>query len=63
MHSRTIRIGTRHHFLRDHVPKGDVEVIFIDTHDQLVDIFTKPLAKESFYKIRRKLSILDELNV
>lgn len=43
--------------------KGDVEVTFVDTHNQLVDIFTKPLAKEQFFKIRREHVILDEHDV
>ncbi|XP_050888779.1 uncharacterized mitochondrial protein AtMg00810 [Lathyrus oleraceus] len=63
MHLRTKHIDIRHHFLRDHVLKGDVEVNFVDTHNQLVDIFTKPLAKEPFYKIRRELGILDECDI
>src|ERR1051325_9194590 len=60
MHSRTKHIDIRHHFLRDHVLQGDVEVTFVDTHNQLADIFTKPLAREPFFKIRRELGILDE---
>ena len=39
---------------------GDVDVTFVDTHNQLADIFTKPLAKEQFLKIRRELGILNE---
>ncbi|XP_050916006.1 secreted RxLR effector protein 161-like [Lathyrus oleraceus] len=63
MHSRTKHIDIRHHFLRDHVLQGDVEVTFVHTHNQLADIFTKPLARESFYKIRRELGILDECDI
>ncbi|XP_050909931.1 uncharacterized mitochondrial protein AtMg00810-like [Lathyrus oleraceus] len=63
MHSRTKHIDIQHHFLRDHVLKGDVEVTFVDTHNQLADIFTKPLAKEPFFKIQRELGILDEHDV
>jgi hypothetical protein len=33
----------RHHFLRDHVEKGYIEMRYIDTEKQLADIFTKPL--------------------
>jgi hypothetical protein len=33
----------RYHFLRDHVEKGDIEMRYIDTERQLVNIFTKPL--------------------
>ena len=63
MHSRTKHIDIRHHFLRDHVLQGDVEVTFVDTHNQLADIFTKPLAREPFFKIRRELGILDENDI
>ena len=52
MHSRTKHIDIRHHFLRDHVQNGDVEISFVNTHNQIADIFTKPLAKDSFFKIR-----------
>jgi hypothetical protein len=33
----------RHHFLRDHDEKGDIEIRYIDIERQLADIFTKPL--------------------
>ncbi len=59
LHSRTKHIEIRHHFLRDHVQKGDVDIEFVETRNQLADIFTKPLAKESFFKIRSELGILD----
>ena len=59
MHSRTKHIKIRHHFIRDHVQKGDCVLEFIDSENQLADIFTKPLVKESFYKIRRELGLID----
>ena len=48
LHSRTKHIKIRHHFIRDHVLKGDVVLEFVDTKNQLADIFTKPLNKDSF---------------
>ena len=45
-HSRSKHIDIRHHFLRDHVQKGDIVLEFIDTTHQLADIFTKPLNEE-----------------
>jgi hypothetical protein len=36
-------VERRHHFLRDHVEKGDIEIRYIDTERQLIDIFTIPL--------------------
>jgi hypothetical protein len=38
----------RHHFLRDHVEKGDIEMRYIDTERQLADIFIKPLGASRF---------------
>jgi hypothetical protein len=31
----------RHHFLRNHVEKGDIKMRYIETEKQLIDIFTK----------------------
>ena len=43
-HSRTKHIDIRHHFLRDHVQNGVISLEFIDTNNQLTDIFTiKPM--------------------
>ena len=47
-HSRTEHIEIRHHFLRDHVQKGDIALEFILMEKQLADIFTKPLCEEQF---------------
>ena len=39
-HSRTKHIKIRHHFLRDHVQKGDIVLEFVNTDKLLADIFT-----------------------
>src|SRR4051812_11619696 len=39
-HTRTKHIKIRHHFIRDHVARGDIELSYFYTKDQLVDIFT-----------------------
>jgi hypothetical protein len=43
LHARTKYIEIRHYFIRDHVEKGDIELIHVDTKNQIADIFTKPL--------------------
>jgi len=48
MHSKTKHIEIRHHFLRDHILKGDCCIEFIYSEHQLADIFTKPLARDRF---------------
>jgi hypothetical protein len=62
LHSRTKHIDIRHHFLRDHIQKGDCIIEFVETTKQLADIFTKPLPKEPFYYIRGELGIVDGSN-
>jgi cell fate regulator YaaT (PSP1 superfamily) len=42
-HKRMRHVERRHHFLRDHIEKGDMEMKYIDTERQLADIFIKPL--------------------
>jgi hypothetical protein len=61
-HSHTKHIAIRYHFLRDHQQKGDIEIVYINTKDQLADIFTKPLDEQSFTKLRNELNILDSRN-
>jgi hypothetical protein len=51
-HKKMRHIERRHHFLRDHVEKGDIEMRYIDTARQLVDIFTKPLDSSRFADLR-----------
>jgi hypothetical protein len=47
-HKRIRHLDRRHHFMRDHVEKGDIEMRYIDTQRQLADIFTKPLDASRF---------------
>lgn len=63
LHSRTKHIDIRHHFLHDHIEKGDIVFEHVDRKSQLADIFTKPLVTEPFFNIRRELGILDISNL
>ena len=62
-HSRTKHIDVRHHFIRDHVSRGDIEICGIDMKNQLTDIFTKPLNKTNFIRLRNELNVIDFSNV
>jgi hypothetical protein len=62
-HSRTKHIDIRHHFLRDHQQKGDIEVFYVSTENQLADIFTKPLDESTFCRLRSELNVLDSWNL
>ena len=47
LHIKTKHIEIRYQFIRDHVMNGDVELHFVPTEYQLVDLFTKPLDETS----------------
>jgi hypothetical protein len=61
-HSHTKQIDIRYHFMRDHQQKGDIKIAYVSTHNQLADIFTKPLDEKTFSKLRNELNILDSRN-
>ncbi|GJS11661.1 retrovirus-related pol polyprotein from transposon TNT 1-94 [Tanacetum coccineum] len=54
-HSRSKHIDIRHHFIREQVEKGVVELYFLRTEYQLADIFTKALPEERFEFILPRL--------
>jgi hypothetical protein len=56
-HKRMRHLESIHHFLRDHVEKGDIEMRYIDTERQLTDIFTKPLDSSHFAALRGKIGV------
>jgi hypothetical protein len=62
-HSCTKHIDIRHHFLRDHQQKGDIDVYHIITEIQLADIFTKPLDEKRFCRLRSELNVLYSSNL
>jgi hypothetical protein len=41
-HKKMRHVERRHHFPRDHIEKGDIEMRYINIERQLAYIFTKP---------------------
>ena len=58
-HSRTKHIQVQHHFIRDHVGKGDIDLKHVRTNKQLAHNFTKPLDEKVFCHLRSELNIID----
>jgi hypothetical protein len=48
--------------LRDHQQRGDIEIAYVSTKEQLANIFTKPLDDKTFSKLRNEVNILDSWN-
>ncbi|KAK2976718.1 hypothetical protein RJ640_013974 [Escallonia rubra] len=51
-HDRSKHIDTRYHFICESIAKRQVQVKFVKSEDQIVDIFTKSLNREVFEKLR-----------
>ena len=51
-------IDIRYHFLRDCVQRGTIRLEYIQTHEQVADIFNKALCRQSFVKFKDKLGLL-----
>ncbi|GJX37939.1 putative RNA-directed DNA polymerase [Tanacetum coccineum] len=56
-HSRAKHIDVCYHFIKEQVENGIVELYFVRTEYQLVDIFTKPLPTERFNFLIEKLGM------
>ena len=55
--TRTKHIDTHYHYTRDQISKGNIELSYISTLDNLADILTKPLS------LRKHTSLLERLGV
>ncbi|GJW63037.1 retrovirus-related pol polyprotein from transposon TNT 1-94 [Tanacetum coccineum] len=53
----TKHIDVRYHFIKEQVENGIVELYFVRTEYQLADIFTKPLPRERFNFLIKKLGM------
>nr|GEX90321.1 retrovirus-related Pol polyprotein from transposon TNT 1-94 [Tanacetum cinerariifolium] len=60
-HSWTKHIKIRHHFLRDNVQKGHISIEKVSSIDNITDILTKPLKRESFNYIRLGLGTMEHI--
>ena len=45
-HSRTKHIDIAHHFLRDLIAEGTLNTVYVNTRENLADLFTKGLPRE-----------------
>jgi hypothetical protein len=57
-HARTKHIEIDFHFVREKVSAGALKVRFISTRDQIADIFTKALGKETFDRMKYGLNLV-----
>ena len=58
MHSKTKHIPIKYHFLREQVLEQKVKLEYVPSKEQVVDIFTKPLPRETFEYLIQKLGVV-----
>lgn len=58
LHSRTKHIPIKQHFLRENVSNQEVKLEYVSIKDQIADLFTKPLPRDTFEKLRQKLGVV-----
>jgi hypothetical protein len=53
--SQSKHIGVRHAFIKDSLEKGDIEIIYKSTNENVADTLTKPLPTTKFAKHRQHM--------
>ena len=56
-HNRSKHIETKFHFIRTCLEEKKMELDFISSENQLVDLFTKSLGRLKFKELRQRLCI------
>ncbi|RDB23169.1 Retrovirus-related Pol polyprotein from transposon TNT 1-94 [Hypsizygus marmoreus] len=57
LHARVKHIDIKFHFMRERVQSGEIQLRYINTKDNVADIFTKPLEPKTFTRLRGLLGL------
>ncbi|KAL0319934.1 UNVERIFIED_CONTAM: Retrovirus-related Pol polyprotein from transposon TNT 1-94 [Sesamum radiatum] len=56
-HNRTKHIDIKYHALREATTRGEIELKYCSTEEQLADMFTKALPRDKFEELRTKIGV------
>jgi hypothetical protein len=59
-HSRTKHIDIAHHFLRDLISEGTINTVYVNTRDNLADLFTKGLSRDLHDDLTSRIGVLSD---
>ncbi|KAI4370496.1 hypothetical protein MLD38_018846 [Melastoma candidum] len=62
-HARTKYIELEHHFIREKVLDGIIDMVDVRSEDNTADIFTKPLLKGPFEDLRSNLGLIQKTSL
>ena len=58
MHTKKKNFTIKYHFLRELEQDKEVRLEYVNTKEQILDIFTKPLPKDAFLYLRGKIGVI-----
>jgi hypothetical protein len=61
-HDKSKHINIKYHFIRDMVQKGEVELWYISSDEQIENILTKPLSKVKYEYFRDKIGVMQNVH-
>jgi hypothetical protein len=62
-HDKLKHIEIKYHYIRDMVQRKAVHVQYLSTHEQVADVFTKPLARTKFEYFRERLGLVENASL
>ena len=61
-HERSKHISIKYHFIREAQEKGEIQLHYCQTGEQLADIFTKALPREIFCYLRENIGVIKQMH-
>ena len=58
-HARTKHIEVHYHYVQEKVLAHEIDLVYVSSHEQVVDIFTKSLGVEKMQRFRAMLGVQD----
>ena len=60
-HDQSKHIDIKCHFIRDYVQHGAIQLQYVPTGDQVVDVLTKALGRAKFIEFREQMGMVENL--
>ena len=61
-HERSKHIFIKYHFIREAQEKGEIQLHYCQTGEQLADIFTKAHPREKFCYLRERIGVIKQMH-
>lgn len=56
-HGKVKHIDIRHHYICERIRSGDISIEYVPSADNLADLFTKPLARDTHHQLLSLLNV------